>query len=372
MKQGYTYFIGTSWSGAIPDHFKALAKELASRGHRVILLVDGQRKDVVDEASNPGVLTWPSRRPTRLRDALFLAGLVRRYRPQCVIGNFGSVNVMMMVGWLMRIPVRVAYVHTLTGQIAIDWRRSKLLLLYLNLRKRVVYRLCSFVIATSSATREDAKAAHRVPSSKLHVLHTSLADPVCPGGLPGRERRLLLVGRLDLSKGQDVAIRAMAIIRREYDDVSLELLGKGSMEREYRELVKELGLDNCCLFSGAVPHEAVLDRMASSYAVLVPSRADNLPNVCIESLAVGTPVVASRVGGIVDIVRDGLDGYLVPPDDPKALAEKLAVLLSNRELRDQIGRNARQRFLDTFEQSKVVQEQANWFERIVAEAVQRG
>jgi D-inositol-3-phosphate glycosyltransferase len=112
--------------------------------------------------------------------------------------------------------------------------------------------------------------------------------------------------------------------------------------------------------------------MAEASVTAVPSRDEAFGLVALESIAVGTPVVASRVGGLAEIVRDGIDGFLVPPDDPKALAEKLAVLLSNRELRDQIGRNARQRFLDTFEQSKVVQEQANWFERIVAEAVQRG
>jgi glycosyltransferase involved in cell wall biosynthesis len=84
----------------------------------------------------------------------------------------------------------------------------------------------------------------------------------------------------------------------------------------------------------------------------------------VESLAVGTPVVASSVGGIPEVVRDGVDGFLVPPDDPAALAAKVKLLLSDVELRRKMSLNARERFLSTFEQGKVVEEQADWLENI--------
>ena len=103
-----------------------------------------------------------------------------------------------------------------------------------------------------------------------------------------------------------------------------------------------------------------MKRMALATATVVPSRSEGFGLVNIESLAVGTPVVASSVGGIVEVIRDGIDGFLVPPDNPELLAERLHLLLSNSELRSTMSRNARERFLTTFEQSKVIKEQADW------------
>jgi glycosyltransferase involved in cell wall biosynthesis len=83
-------------------------------------------------------------------------------------------------------------------------------------------------------------------------------------------------------------------------------------------------------------------------------------------LAVGTPVVASQVDGIVDIVRDGVDGFLVLPDDPDVLAERIVMMLSDPELRDRMGANGRQRFLSCFEQRTIIRKQIQWFEGIVS------
>jgi glycosyltransferase involved in cell wall biosynthesis len=112
--------------------------------------------------------------------------------------------------------------------------------------------------------------------------------------------------------------------------------------------------------------------MSGGRLTIVPSRSDNLPTVIIESLAVGTPVVAAAVGGIPEMIDDGIHGFLVPPEDPYSLAERINVLLSCDDMWQVMSAKARERFLDRYEQSRVVTEQANWFERIVAEAVQRG
>jgi glycosyltransferase involved in cell wall biosynthesis len=85
----------------------------------------------------------------------------------------------------------------------------------------------------------------------------------------------------------------------------------------------------------------------------------------IESLAVGTPVIGSNVGGIVEMIRDGVEGFLVEPDDPAALAEKLRLILLDKGLRDRMGRNARARFLEFFEQKRSLAEQVEWFERLM-------
>jgi glycosyltransferase involved in cell wall biosynthesis len=99
--------------------------------------------------------------------------------------------------------------------------------------------------------------------------------------------------------------------------------------------------------------------MASSRATIVPSRSDALPLTAIESMAVGTPVVASAVGGLPELVRDGVDGLLVPPEDPAALAQAM------REVTPAMGERARERFLEAFSLTSSAPARARQLENLV-------
>jgi glycosyltransferase involved in cell wall biosynthesis len=88
--------------------------------------------------------------------------------------------------------------------------------------------------------------------------------------------------------------------------------------------------------------------------------------VNIEALAVGTPVVAADVGGIGEVVREGVDGYLVPPDDVSALGERLGRLLADPVQRAAFGDNARRGFLERFELNAGIARHAQWYEELVA------
>jgi len=105
----------SSWKdgAAVPSHFKAIGDELVRRGHRVIILISGRVTDLEVWSGNPLVFTWPSKRPTKIKDALFAHKLFTRYHPDCLIANFGAGNVMTIVGWLTGAPVRVVWYHTL-------------------------------------------------------------------------------------------------------------------------------------------------------------------------------------------------------------------------------------------------------------------
>lgn len=377
---GNCYFIGTSWGdAAVPQQFRALASELAQRGHRAILLVDGQRKDAEDPQGNPAVYTWPSERPTQLRDAMFLLGLARRYRPDCLIANFGSTNVMILTGRLTGIPVRIAWRHTLDSQIALDARVPRWKARWLKARKALIYRVSTHLVANSQATAEELQQLPlvRFRRDKTTVFCYSLADPLSaqPGELRQARRvgtEFVCPGRFHPSKGQDVLIRAVAMLKDQFPDVCVEFLGDGPARGVCEQLAQRLGIQECCRFVGSVSHAQVLACMAGALATVVPSRSEAFGLVNIESMSVGTPVVASKVGGIPEIIRDGVDGFLVPPEDPQALAEKLGLLLANPELADGMGTAARKRFLDCFEQRGAVARLADWLEEVVQAARKRG
>lgn len=362
----YCFFIAASWGDtAVSEHFKALAQRLVERGHRVIYLPHGLQVSIDD--GNFHVRSFPSPRPTKPRDFVFLHKLVRKYQPDCMIANFGAVNVMNIVGWLNRIPCRVDWYRTLSSQNEIDSTKATWKNAVFNCRKSLVYRLASHVVANSEETREDAIKVYRVKRSKSHTFYNSISDSV--GALPIAVQRdnLLIVcpGRLAPSKGQDVVIQALACLKLDGITPRVRFVGAGRSLDTYQALSEELDVKEQCTFVGSVPHEKMFHEMATAGITVVPSRSEAFGLVNVESMSVGTPVIASAVGGIPEIIRDGVDGFLVPPDNPEALAEKIKVLLLNLALREQMGKSARQRFLDMFEQAKNVEQQALWFEELV-------
>ena len=136
------------------------------------------------------------------------------------------------------------------------------------------------------------------------------------------------------------------------------------MLNAFQTLADELGVGDICHFRGAIPHAEVLENMAAAAITIVPSKDEAFGYVNIESMAVGTPVIASRVGGIPEIIRDGEDGFLIPPDDSSALAARIKTLLVDDRLRAKMGQNARNHFLACFELSRSIEQHARYFEKL--------
>ncbi len=168
---------------------------------------------------------------------------------------------------------------------------------------------------------------------RARVVHNGVREPglVSFPASPSGSHRLVVVGRLSERKGQDVAIAATALVRRAGHDVTLTLVGDGYPGYEdvvagLHDLVREGGIEDVTVFTGfadPTPHVAAAD------VVLVPSRIEPFGLVAVEAMLLGRPVVAAAVGGLTEIVEDGVTGRLVPPDDPQALADAVIDLLTN-------------------------------------------
>jgi len=359
------FFIGTTLAdNPVSHHFTALAAELVRRGHRVVLLAPHRRVELENPTGNPAIYTWPSDRPTRLVDARFLNALIRQYRPDCLIANFVAVNVMTLVGRWAGVPQRVAWYHTLSTQIAMDGQAPAWRQWLLHRRKSLVYAACTHVVPVSQAAGQDFSQTYPGAANKVRVWLNSIGDPGRTEAPAADAARVVCVGRLNASKGQDVLLRAVARLQKKYPALRVEFIGDGPALAAFTALAGELGVSGCCEFVGRVGHVEVLRRMAGATVTVVPSRSEAFALVTIESLAVGTPVVASRTGGLPEIVRDGVDGFLVPPDDPPTLAEKLDGLLADAALQSQMRAAARAGFLDRFDLRQTIPRQADWLEEI--------
>jgi len=173
-------------------------------------------------------------------------------------------------------------------------------------------------------------------------------------GIPADRRLLLFVGRLDPVKGLNVLLEAMCELTRRLrpcraQDLSLAVIG-GDRESHleammtdlscYTEIRRELGLEDLVVFIGSRSQEALPLYYAAAEVCVMPSLYESFGMVALEAMACGTPVIASRVGGLTYTVRDGETGYLVPERDPQALAARLEQLLTNEQLRRKMGARA--------------------------------
>jgi glycosyltransferase involved in cell wall biosynthesis len=202
------------------------------------------------------------------------------------------------------------------------------------------------------------------------VWHYSMPDPAQRLSLRAaaeREDKITCVGRLEPSKGQDVLIAALARQTNGCTSTRVEFLGSGPLLDNLRQLAGELRVADRCSFPGRVSHDEVLERLSRAKVAVVPSRHEAFGLMNVESLSVGTPVIASRVDSIQEIVRDGMDGYLFPPGDVEALAHKLSLIFGSFAMRKKFGSNARQRFLDTYENAVVVPRQADWLDELTGD-----
>lgn len=160
--------------------------------------------------------------------------------------------------------------------------------------------------------------------------------------------RLLSIGRLVSKKGFDVLLRSVALLREEGLDLTCRIIGDGPLQKELEELAATLGVADRVVFGGARPQLELLEELAGAQVfvlspVLMPDGdRDGVPNVLIEAMASGIPVVASEISGIPELIRDNDTGLLVPAADPKALADALRRLLTDPGLRRRIANAGRE------------------------------
>ena len=135
-------------------------------------------------------------------------------------------------------------------------------------------------------------------------------------------------GTLVPLKGVDYLLRAAAILMRQHPDLRVLIVGEGPERRRLEALCDDLELGECVHFAGRVPHDQVPGLLAACDLFAFPSLTEGVPRAIMEAMAMRLPVVACAVGGIPELVEDGATGLLVPPRDPRRLAEALEALLA--------------------------------------------
>jgi D-inositol-3-phosphate glycosyltransferase len=186
---------------------------------------------------------------------------------------------------------------------------------------------------------------------RFHPIDKNLAKSAI--GVPEHHRLILFVGRIEPLKGIDTLLRAMALVaQRRPDwtrDVCVSIVGgdpSRGQQAENAEMARlqalrsELGIGDLVTFLGAKDQDTLQYYYSAAEMVVMPSHYESFGMVALEAMACGSPVIASEVGGLAFVVRNGVTGFHVPERDPEALAVKIELLLQDEALRMRLGRRA--------------------------------
>jgi glycosyltransferase involved in cell wall biosynthesis len=314
------------------------------------------------------VIPVPSlcRAPLPWRDVPALARLVRVMRRE----RFDIVHAhSTKAGLLGRVAARLAgvpvIVFTAHGwPFAVGrawWRRWPFLL-----AEWVGGRLSTRVVCVSRHDGEQARRLRIVPRGRLAVIRNGV-DPAYVSssverGAPATRSVpvLTFVGRLAPQKDPLCLLEAV----RGLSLGSLLMIGEGPLRREIHERIRRHALAGRVTLMD--PRPDIPDVLAASDIFVLPSRWEGLPLAIIEAMMAGLPVVATRVGGVPELVEDGVTGFLVPPGDPKALAAALERLASNAGLRRRMGAAGRAKALREFRLERMLSETARLYQDLLA------
>ncbi len=276
--------------------------------------------------------------------------LVRRYRLAATDAtDLAAALVLIPIKWLtgVRLLLHLQFQFFEMSAMAFPrWKRWAF-----RVGARVACRYADSIRCVTEDIKEQALRAGVEPG-KLVVIPTrcdaTLFDPARVPRQAGTGRQLLYVGSLTKLKGVDVLLEAMPQILSQFPNARLRLVGDGPLRREVERQIVEAGLSGAVDLVGVLPYSGIPEVLASADIFVFPSRSEAMPRAVLEAMAMERPVVASRVGGIPEAVRDGVEGLLVPPGDAGALATAVCRVLHDPQLAYALGRRGRQRILERF------------------------
>jgi glycosyltransferase involved in cell wall biosynthesis len=307
---------------------------------------NGAPSDAMVAATSRGIPTPLLRQRWALDPHLLLQAvrIAREYDIDLVQSHGYKTHVL---GWWLKRRLGIPWIGFAHGWTSETWRVR----LYQRLDPWLM-RSADAIVAVSEELKVDL-CRRGVPEHLITTIHNAIEEDECAGGrnrgdfrsatgIPEDVPLVAVIGRLTREKGQRVFLRAFRALRAELSDARAVIVGEGIDEQPLRVLAEELGLSSAVRFVPFQPRVAPVYRSAD--VVVIPSVAfEGVPNVLLEAMMAGCPVVATTVGGIPEVVTDEGEALLVPTGDDVALAKAVARVLRDVGLREHLIKAARER-----------------------------
>ncbi len=356
MKRRVMHLIATNFYGGpekqIVEHLVRLNKSETYKGVLCSFLEGGQPNQILNVARQRGIETFavPMNGPLDVRALMQVYRLLKRQGIDLLVGHhYKAVIFGVIAGRLLGIPV-LNYSRGFTAE-------NKRVAFYEKL-ERLFVRGTKGIISVSEGQREKLQR-FGIRKKNMWVVHNgvevnneiekplrSKIEVFGQFDIPENALLAISVGRLSPEKGHRFLIEAMKLLEEELDNIYFLFCGEGVCTPNLQHQASEYSVHFHCRFAGFQTDMSSIYN-ACDFLVL-PSLTEGLPNVVLEAFAHKKPVVATSVGGVPEVVDDGLNGFLVPSEDAAALAEAIRRLIRNDEIRRKMGEAGYQKIIRHF------------------------
>ncbi len=360
----------------VPRHVIELAAGL-DRARFCVEIITGHSEpgegDLISEARDRGIVVTriaALRRSVHARDDLAALYQIYRHlhRVSCDIVHTHIAK----AGILGRQAARWAGVplvlHTYHG-VPEEWLGNATKARLFRAVERRAARTTDALVAVSRAVREDMLDLDIGRNRRWAVIYNGIAPAffALEGVQPASERglRLVAIGSLTPEKGVDVMLRALPSVARLHPGVELVVVGDGPLRVQLEALAQELSVAQHVRFVGLA--EDVRPWLRECALFVAPSRREGMGIAVVEAMAMGCPVVASRVGGLAEVVVDGETGLLVEEGASEALSDAICKLLAAPAERARLGANGRGRALRAFARDEALRQVQDLYEELLRE-----
>ena len=291
-----------------------------------------------------------------------LAGLgqLRRFRAYLKRNNIDAVHSFMTKSYIFSVlAAQRTGCRIISSRLSCGyWHTKKLIWMF-----RVLNRYATHILTNSTAAKNLTASVEKAPLDKITVVYPGVdlrrfsfsagnAAACSALGIPKEAPVVGIVANFRPVKDLHLFLKAAAVISKAAPSAVFLLVGQGELRPELQRLAAELGIAERVYFS--LPDGAVPDYLARMSVGCLSSQSEGLPNAILEYMAAGLPVVATDVGGVAELVRDGLTGFLVRDRTPEAFARPVIQLLENENLRARMGELALERARARFDSGAAV------------------
>lgn len=366
-----------TFKGGIQSHVWDLSQALIERGHSVSILAAGSMKRPTYEEEVDGrriiyLRYFRGKHAPILKVFLEELGFCVAVR-FWLLKNGDQFDIIHGQGrsgaWIpTRIQNQVPCAVTFHGMIAVENAKPRRHILNRMddfLHKRLAERLerrplkkSKGVIYVSQATRELVADLHGEAKGKERVIYNGFNGEFAEINPEKNSPYLVFVGRLHPIKGLDLLIEAMPQV---HEDIKLILVGDGPIKNKLLMQIQELNLQDSIELKGALPKKEALKIMEQGFALVLPSHFETQGIVLLEANARGIPVLASRTGGMKEVVIDKYNGLFFEPGNIEEMATKISLLYQSKTCQVQMGRNGQKRVKECFHWDTIAQETEDFY-----------
>jgi glycosyltransferase involved in cell wall biosynthesis len=369
---GIYYFVGTLGKGGAEGQLLELIEGLDRQRFEPVLVVLKGKDALYERCKKSGVEViflqirglLQSFNPLNLaivvRNLLGLYRRMKERRPHIVHGYlFLSYCLAAFMGKMVGAPVII------TSRRSMGSSKTRIWTIFHRILEILANRATDAVIANSRAVRDDTIKREGIPDTRIAVIYNGIdqrrferreAASVLAKTLRIREGAKVvgLIANLIPYKNHRMLIDAIPLIKEHCREVHFLLVGNDTrgIEEDLRAYARVRGVEECMTFAGS--RDDMPDVLSLLAVSVLTSREEGFPNVLLESMAAGLPVVATDVGGVAEIVQEGITGYLVPSGDFRSFAERVVEILTDERLAADMGARARTRVREFFKAETMV------------------